>query len=432
MKVPEIFKNRNFRLLWGGEGVSLIGDQFYLIALPWLVLRLTGDSFAMGTVLALAAVPRALFMLVGGALTDRFSPRALMLTSNLMRLAIVGLLAVFTVTGMVDLWMLYGFALLFGLADAFFYPAQSSMIPRLLGSERLQTGNAVIQGTAQLSLFVGPVLAGSLISFLDGGGGTGAAPDMLGIGAAFAIDAVTFAVSALTLSLIKMRPLADADAGRGEHTGMFASIAEGTRAMWDDKVLRYYFVLIGAANLLITGPFTVGIPVLADREYAGGAAAFGLVLSAYGAGSLSGVVLAGVRKRPSSRRFPALMLGLTAFMGLSLVLLGTVTSMVPAALVAAGMGAAQGYVVIQFITWLQLRTPAHLLGRMMSLLMFSAIGLSPLSTLVAGALIQSGAGRVLIGAGLLMISVIVIAAFSPSVWRLGDRQPEHHAQPEAS
>ncbi|MFN2166830.1 MAG: MFS transporter [Anaerolineae bacterium] len=430
MKVPEIFQNRNFRLLWGGEGISLVGDQFYMIALPWLVLRLTGSPLAMGTVLALAAVPRALFMLVGGALTDRFSPRALMLTSNLMRLTLVAVLSLVTVTGVVELWMLYAFALLFGMADAFFYPAQSSIIPRLVGSEHLQTGNAVIQGTAQLSLFVGPVLAGTLISLLDGGpAGSGGSPDMVGIGAAFAIDALTFAVSAVTLGFIRSpRPVAGEEVS--QPTGMLAAIAEGTRAMWNDRVLRYYFMLIGAANLLITGPFTVGIPVLAAQEYAGGAAAFGLVLSAYGAGSLSGVVLAGVRKRPSSRRFPALMLGLTALMGVSLVLLGTVKAMFPAAMVSVGMGAAQGYVVIQFSPWLQLRTPAHLLGRMMSLLMFAVVGLTPLSTLVSGALIQSGAGKVLIGAGLLMVGVIVVAALSPCVWRLGDRHPE--PQPEAS
>jgi MFS family permease len=351
MKIPDIFQNRNFRMLWGGEGVSLIGDQFYMIALPWLVLKLTGDPLAMGTVLALAAVPRALFMLVGGALTDRFSPRALMLTSNLVRLVVVGLLSLLTIAGAIDLWMLYAFALLFGLADAFFYPAQSSMIPRLVGPERLQTGNALIQGTAQLSLFVGPVLAGTLITLLDGGGGpTGGTPDMLGIGVAFAIDAATFAVSALTLSFIRLAPLASTADAPAEPSGMFASIAEGMRAMWRDRVLRYYFLLIAAANLLITGPFSVGIPVLADKEYAGGAAAFGLVLSAYGAGSLSGVILAGVRKRPSARRFPALMLGLTGLMGLSLVLLGSVKAMAPAAAVAAGMGMAQGYVVIQFIT----------------------------------------------------------------------------------
>lgn len=82
----EVMGNRNFRLLWIGEGVSVLGDHFYMIALPWLVLQLTGDSLAMGTVLALAAVPRALLMLVGGALTDRFSPRSLMLASNAIQL----------------------------------------------------------------------------------------------------------------------------------------------------------------------------------------------------------------------------------------------------------------------------------------------------------------------------------------------------------
>src|SRR5512138_1919471 len=88
-----VLRNRNFRLLWTGEGISLLGDQFYLIALPWLVLQLTGDSLAMGTVLATAGIPRALFMLVGGALTDRFSPRRLMISSNAVRMILTGLLA---------------------------------------------------------------------------------------------------------------------------------------------------------------------------------------------------------------------------------------------------------------------------------------------------------------------------------------------------
>ncbi len=178
----DVLRNRNFRLLWMGEGISLLGDQFYLIALPWLVLKLTGSPLAIGTVLALAAIPRALFMLVGGALTDRFSPRALMLCSNLGRFTLVASLAALTVTGQVQLWMLYAFALLFGLANAFFFPAQSAIIPKLLGTERLQTGNAIVQGTAQLSVFLGPVLAGTLIALLDGGGSEGAIPDTLGIG----------------------------------------------------------------------------------------------------------------------------------------------------------------------------------------------------------------------------------------------------------
>src|SRR5215213_3699159 len=85
---------RNFRLLWIGEGISLLGDQFYMIALPWLVLQLTGSALALGTVMALASIPRALFMLIGGALVDRFSPRNVMFLSNLVRMILVALLAI--------------------------------------------------------------------------------------------------------------------------------------------------------------------------------------------------------------------------------------------------------------------------------------------------------------------------------------------------
>lgn len=85
---------RNFRLLWIGQGISVLGDQFYLIALPWLVLQLTGDALAVGTVLALVAFPRAVFMLVGGALIDRFSPPNVMLASDALRMVLVtGILA---------------------------------------------------------------------------------------------------------------------------------------------------------------------------------------------------------------------------------------------------------------------------------------------------------------------------------------------------
>jgi MFS family permease len=421
--IRAIFANRNFRLLWTGEAISLIGDQFYLVALPWLVLRLTGSALAIGTVLALAAIPRALFMLVGGALTDRLSPRALMLASNACRFMLVGALAVVTFTGAAQLWMIYAFALAFGLADAFFFPAQSAIIPALLGKERLQTGNAIIQGTAQLSLFAGPALAGTLIALLDGGGGVGGVPDLRGIGVAFAIDSLSFLASAATLSLLRLggvRRLVE-KAGQAK-TGLLSAIGDGLAAVWRDRTLRYYFILIAAVNLLMTGPISVGIPMLAESKFAGGAAAFGIILSAFGGGSLLGVLLAGMCPRPSARRFPLLMLGCTAWMGVGLALLGFVPSLVPAAALAVLMGCGQGYVVIQFVTWLQIRTPAAMLGRMMSVLMFAVMGLAPVSSAVSGVFIQRSASAVLICAGLMMAVIVGVAALSPSVWRLGDEK----------
>src|SRR5512135_1333155 len=101
-----VLRIRNFRLLWIGEGISLLGDQFYLIALPWLVLALTGNALAVGTVLSTAGIPRAMFMLLGGALTDRFTPRKLMIISNLARLMLTGVLAALVITNLIQPWML--------------------------------------------------------------------------------------------------------------------------------------------------------------------------------------------------------------------------------------------------------------------------------------------------------------------------------------
>lgn len=123
---------------------------------------MTGDALAVGGVLAVAGIPRALFMVIGGALTDRFSPRRVMLGSNLIRMALIALLTVLVVTGTARLGVLYVLAFVFGIVDAFFFPAQIAIVPQVTPKEHLQIRNSIIQGTAQLSRFAGPVLAGAL------------------------------------------------------------------------------------------------------------------------------------------------------------------------------------------------------------------------------------------------------------------------------
>ena len=120
----------------------------------------------MGSVLAIEGIPRALFMLVGGAFTDRYTPRNVMLWSNFVRMLLVLLLALLIFTSMLELWMIFVMVLIFGIADAFFFPAQSAIVPRLIHKERLEPANALIQGTMQVSLFAGPVLAGIMIALL--------------------------------------------------------------------------------------------------------------------------------------------------------------------------------------------------------------------------------------------------------------------------
>lgn len=406
-----VLKIRNFRLLWMGEGISLLGDQFFLIALPWLVLSLTGDALAVGTVLATAGIPRAIFMLLGGALTDRFTPRKLMISSNVARMALTGLLAVLVLTNWIQLWMLYAFALLFGLADAFFFPAQTSIVPQLVGKDQLQAGNAMIQGTATLSLFVGPVLAGTLISWLDGD----AAHSTSGIALAFALDSLSFLGSISMLSLMKnvKAPEEKADGG------VLNAIREGLVLVWNDTTLKIVFTLVAGINLLVVGPVFVGVPVIAKLRFAEGAAAFGLIMSVFGGGSLLGIVLAGILPKPSPRRLGSFLLMVMSVMGLGLAVIGFASTTLVAALASLAMGTANGYNNILLITWLQGRISPEMTGRIMSLFMFAGVGLNPISTALAGALIGLNPTVLLVVAGSLMTIFTLAAAFSPAVRGLG-------------
>ena len=404
----EVLGNRNFRLLWIGEGVSVLGDHFYMIALPWLVLQLTGDSLAMGTVLALSAIPRALLMLVGGALTDRFSPRSLMLASNAARFLLVSMLAGLVFAGQIQMWMLYVLAVLFGIADAFFYPAQSSMPPQLVKRDHLQVANSLIHGTMMLTMLAGPVLAGVLIAALgDGHTQTG----MTGIAAAFGLDALTFLASLATLFFIQT-PAPDA---RDQAENILESIRAGLQFVWNDVPLRAFFFVVAAVTFFFNGPFNIGVPILADTRYPQGAVAYGVILSTWGAGSLVGMALAGMLPRPNPRRMGTLLLSLVSVMGLGLALLAVSASMVTAAAIGLILGAVNGYINIFFMTWVQSRAPKAFIGRLMSLLMFASTGLFPVSMALSGAASRSDVTILLIVSGGIVALLGMLMTLNPAV-----------------
>lgn len=413
-KSPHPLRIRDFRLLWLGESISLLGDQFYIIALPWLVLQLTGNALALGAITALATVPRALLMLVGGALVDRLSPRAVMFASNFARMILVALLAVLVLTNALQLWMLYFFAVIYGSASAFYFPAENAMIPKLLQPDQLQMGNTLSNGVATLSMFVGPALAGVLIVAL---GGTADQPSVTGTGAAFALDALSFLASVITLWL--MRPQAAAAAATPTRSvSVLAAIKEGMVYIRESPVLRIMFIQLVAMNLLTTGPMNVGIPVLA-KGLPEGAAAYGLLMSTYGAGWLLGIVLAGVLPRPQPARFGPTLLAGMALVGVGILLLPLSHATPVVALVTFGMGAAMGYVNIHFMTYQQRRIPPHLMGRVMSLIIFASFGIQPLSSALAGAILTINPVALFVGAGAAMATLTCYFATLPIARQVG-------------
>lgn len=409
-----LLRQRDFRLLWIGEAISLIGDQFYLIALPWLTLQLTGDPLAVGGVLAIAGIPRALFMLIGGAFTDRFSPRLIMLSSNLFRMVLVALLALMVFGGVIQLWMLYLFALLFGLADAFFYPAQGAIVPQIVEKEALQSANAIVQGTAQLSLFLGPVLAGTVIAFFSGNG-TGSDSNFSGLAIAFGIDALTFLASAISLWLINCSFTETAVTDNNENESMTRLIKSAFSYVVRDTVLRAFTIINAAISISMTGVMAVGIPVLANARFEEGAAAFGLIMSAMGAGSLIGMGVAGILPKPRAGLFGPMLLLVTAISGIGLILFPAIPTVWLAAANTFVLGISNGYVMILLITWLQMRTPPTMVGRVMSLIMFTSVGLAPVATAVAGALIKLSLTGLFVGSGVLLLGIISVAILNPAM-----------------
>ena len=402
---------RDFRLLWIGEAVSTLGDQFALVALPWLALLMTGSALALGTVLAVMAVPRAIFMVIGGAYVDRLSPRRVMFLSNAVRLVAVTVLGVIVLAGAAELWMLYVFALVFGIADAFFYPAQTAIVPELVDGNQLQQANGITHGTAQLSLLLGPAIAGIAIAALST---TGATPGISGLGLALLADALTFVVSLLTLLLIAPRP-----AHEIEHSSVVQQIAEGVRFVWKMPSLRVVMLLSMGANLFIVGPFEVGLPVLAFTRLPEGAAAFGLIMSAFGGGSLLGLVGASVLPALPPARFGSIVLLLVAIAGLGVVALAFAHSTIVALAISAFIGLMLGYTNVSFMTWIQRRIPRQLMGRVMSMLMFSSMALVPISIAIAGAAVQVSLDGLLIVSGIGMALITLSTLLSRSVRRMG-------------
>lgn len=403
---------RDFRLLFVGTVTSLLGDQFALIATPWLALKLTGDPLALGIVLALEGLPRAVFMLLGGAITDRFAPRMIILIADIIRFLLTAWMALAIFTGTVQMWMLYVFSLGFGLVDGFAIPAGNSIVPMLVEEPDLQAGNSIMMGSVQLLGFVGPTVAGILIGKYSNSD--------LGIGLAFAIDAISFAASTVCLWLIRGGNRRQRSGESPEKENMWTSILAGLQYLYHDKPLRLMFVVMAATNFLIIGPLLVGIPVLAVQRLPEGAVAFGLLMSAYAGGNLGGYLIAGSLPRPNGIVMRIIMIGLLLAFGFVIGSLGFIPSTWVDFSLLILLGLGNGYFAIIFFTWIQMRTPREMLGRMMSIVILASSGLVPISQAISGAVSKWNLNALFVPAGTLVLFVALWAAFHPELKTLSE------------
>ena len=368
-----VFASGPFRKLWVASTLSLFGDLFSYIAMAWLVLQLTGSSLALGTVLVVGAVPRALLMLVGGALADRISPRVTMLGSMGLRAVFVAPLALLVLTGRVEMWEVYGISRIFGIVDAFFQPARGSILPRVVADHELEPGNAVLNVTSQGAVVLGPVLAGLTVA-------------AFGTGWAFAADAACFAVGFL---FVLWLPAASPAATGEKHPdgGMGGQIVAGFRYAWSDVGIRVTLVVIAVVDFAANGAIGVGLPSIAHGRFAAGASGLGIMFAAWGVGATIGALGAGFV--PPPKVFGWMLVFMCVWLGVGIGVVGVVPSLPPAALAMGLSGVVTGVINTYGISWLQRRTDQGMQGRVMSLVMLASMGLTPIAYAVSGVIAEA-------------------------------------------
>ncbi|MEO7497606.1 MAG: MFS transporter [Massilia sp.] len=374
------FANANFRWLMSGACLSMVGDQFTLIALPWLVLRLTGDPLALGLAIALMSVPRAAFILLGGALVDRYSPKRVMLLTKYASTVLLGALAALTLAGQVNLPMVYGFALAIGLSQAFAIPSGTSMLPRAMPPGLLQAANGAMMGLRQIAMLAGPLLAALMMALASNDGRAG---ELRGLGLAFAIDCLSFVVSAWTLSRVALLPAPPGPAP----SQLLRAVADGVRGVWRDQAMRSCFLYWGVVSFFVGGSLQVALPVLAS-DALHSASAFGVLMGAHGAGTLLGMALSALTGKRLRLPFGAMILLGDVIAGLLIIPLGAIGVLWQGVVLLGVLGMLMGFMQVAVFTWIQQRVALTMMGRVMSIFMFIFMGLAPLSAAFTGSVLQ--------------------------------------------
>lgn len=412
---------RNFSLLFSGQFISVVGDQVYSLALPWTVLAATGDPSQMAIVLAAEAVPRALLLLVGGALSDRLTPRIVMLTADLGRLVVVGALGVTLFFGLPPLWIVAVLAALQGVGSGLFGPGVQALLPRILPEEQLPAGNGLMQIVQFATLVFGPLL---------GGAATAAEASI-----AFLADAASFGVSALTLFGVRLPPRpAPAEGETPAKPNLLGEIGAGVTYAFHHPLIRSTMLVTIFGNLGFTAALNVALIVL-SRNLSPSPVTFGVMLSAVGVGGIIGGLLSSLFGRLPRRG----VLGLVLF-GISSVVMAVIALIsgpaaqlpfaldvsmpadmrIPAVAVALGIiGFITGLADTMFLTVMQSRIAPEYLARVFSLQFLAGSMIVPISLVVGGYLTAAeGPGVTFLVGGAVTLIGIIVGLFSRELRRL--------------
>ncbi|MGH2389531.1 MAG: MFS transporter [Chloroflexota bacterium] len=359
---------RNYRLFWLGQLVSLSGTWMQTTAQAWLVLKLTNSPVALGTVTVLQFLPVTLLTLFGGVLADRLPKRTVIICTQSISAVQALLLAFLVLTSLIQVWQIYIVALVLGMVSALDNPTRQAFVVEMVGPEQLQNAIALNSSLFNAARIIGPALGGVVIS-------------TVGIGQAFLLNGLSFIP--VLAGLILMRPEEFFIGARAARERVFKQLGDGLRYAANTPDVLLTLIAVGVLGTFGYN-FTTILPLITKYVLHGGADVLGLLTSAMGVGSLASALAVAGARRASLRR----LLGAAAIFSVLLILVG-LSRLLPLTIVLLLM---MGVMSIIFSaganTRLQLSTPAHLRGRVMSLYFLLFAGTTPLGAAAVGLLAE--------------------------------------------
>ena len=387
IRIMKVLQVPAFGRFIAGVSISQLGDICFMVALPWLVLQLSGSALAMGSILLTVAIPRAVLLLFGGALSDRAPVRTILVASNLVLTACVGVVGFLAQQHLLALWMLYVVALIFGVADAFTSPASKVLVPSIVPQEAIPAANSLLQTSMQLCVLGGAPLAGVMIQ-------------RFGFVSVLAIDAASFLF--LIAALLSIRETRNIPF---QARSLVAAIGDGIQFALREPSLRLLIVVIMLVNFAITGATQIGIVTLVHARF-GSAAYYGTLVAATAIGSLVGYVLAGSIK--AGDKIVSAVLAAALLLGFSLGSLSIAMPIWALFGVLLFCGIVAGFVNVQAISFLQTKVIPEMLGRVMSLVALASIGVAPISLAIGGFIAQQNLSALFIISGSLLVAIALV------------------------
>ena len=398
-----LFRLRDFRLLWTGLTVSLLGDGVYVVAIAWQAYSISNSPVALAVTGVAWTLPAVLVLPFSGVLSDRLGRRPLMIAADLLRAFAAAGIATLAIAGHVRVWHLICLSVVFGLGESLFGPSFTAIVPEIVPQELLVQANSLDQAMRPLAMqFAGPALGGVIVA-------------SAGTGAAFTVDACALLFGACMIATLHVRPALAADGSRSLMADMREGVGYVRRTTWLLATLLAFSVTV----LVFWGPMEVLVPFVIKNDLHGGADGFGLVLAAGGGGAITAAVATSVLGLP--RRKLVLTLGAFIVSGYGTALYGVANALWQMALIAALAGAGFSAALVAWSTVMQSRVPSQLLGRVSSLDWMISISLLPASFALVGPVSGLlGARATLIAAGLGAGSILLAALLAVPELREAD------------